>query len=87
MITTLITVVIMAVAAGIGLAVVVKIFKSVRAKAVAQGVVLSDGVQMAEIALVARLIQEEIKANADIEALKTLKRVVDKAVASKKLEV
>ncbi len=76
----------MAVAAGIALAVVIKIFKAVRTKAVAQGVTINDGVQMAEVALVAKLIQEELRNNADLEALKTLKRVVDKAVASKKLE-
>ena len=85
MLTTILTIAIMAVAAGVALAVVIKMFKNVRNKAIAQGVVISDGVQMSEVALVARLIQEELKENADLEALKTLKRVVDKAASMKGL--
>lgn len=85
MLVTFLIVAIMAVAAGIGLAVAIKVVKSVRAKAVAQGVVLSDGVSMPEALLVAKLIQEELKENADLEAIRTLKRVVDKAAAMKGL--
>lgn len=84
-IITLLTYLVMAVALGVGIAVVIKIIKRVKTKAIASGVVFSDGLQRDELRIVAKLLKEELEENAELEAIKTLKRIIDKAATARKI--
>lgn len=84
-IVTLLTYLVMAIALGVGIAVVIKIIKRVKTKANAGGVVFSDGLQRDEIRIIAKLMKEELEENAELEALKSLKRIIDKAATARKI--
>lgn len=84
-IITLLTYLVMAVALGVGIAVVIKIIKRVKTKAIASGVVFSDGLQRDELRIVTKLLKEELEENAELEAIKTLKRIIDKAATARKI--
>lgn len=75
-IATLLIYGVMAIAAGVFLAVVIKVLKSVKGKAIASGVVFSDGLNSRELKLVARLLKEEAEKVADEQAFDNLKKVI-----------
>ena len=81
--TTIILYAALIVGTGIALGVGIGILKRVMSKAKDQGVKLSDGLQLNEAALIAKLLEDEMKQNAELESLKNLKRVIDKAMAPK----
>lgn len=78
MITTFVVWIVFAIAVGIALAVGIKMFKSVASKAKAAGVDLSDGLQSSEMRIIAKLLKEEAEQSAELEAIATLKRVIDR---------
>jgi archaellin len=71
-------------AAAVALYVVFRIGMSVLRKAKDAGVTIGDGIQSSEIAIMQKLLKEELSEVAEIEALRKMKKAVEKAIAQGK---
>lgn len=75
----------LAIALGVAIAVIFAVVRNVRREAAKQGVVISDGVNLQEVQIITQLIKKELEENKELEALKNLKRIIEKAAAEKNL--